>query len=1370
MGVPKFFRWISERYPLINQTIDYEHPGPIFDNLYLDMNGIIHNCSHANVEDIRELSDLDEDKIFVQVFQYLDRLFNIIKPRKLLYMAVDGVAPRAKMNQQRQRRFRSARDRKKAIEKVVEETGEMPEKLPFDSNCITPGTPFMWRLSDHLRFFIKKKIAEDYNWKQCDIIFSGPEVPGEGEHKIMDHIRYHKSLPDWDPNQSHCIYGLDADLIMLSLVTHEPFFSLLREEGVLNRQKEKKGDSQEFHLLHISVLREYLNWDFHSIKDNLPFKYDLENIIDDWIFLCFLVGNDFLPNLPGLDIAKGSLNSLFDIYKELVVELDGYIMERGCPVVSRLEKLFKKLSGGEEELFLKKGGSLNEEDDNYWKKIYYNDKFSGRYGDMELHHDLRKSYLKTLIWVSKYYYYGVPSWKSYYPYHYPPLISDLVDLEQYDVSFGESEPFKPYQQLIGVLPPASADFLPDPYKKLIFEDEEMIPFYPEDFELDMNDKKQDWEAIVLIPWLPEELIIKKTNAIDANELSQIERNRNNFGQIEIYYYDDQVEESCKSTVSHFDDIENTYTRIDFADAVGPLPDNIYAFKLLADTVTASPGTVMKSFVPLGFPSLFSVENNARVDHINVNVFGHSSKQESMVLELESEEDFSPKFGSIWVWPENREALVTSYSTKEYFYTKRNTVEQTGVKLNYFLQDIKKLKEKFYNTKAVDTGEITTLVKIRRIVGLMRNEQGNIRKRFSEKTEDIPLCQIIDKQLAFDDPRYSHTSYLYRPSVGDLVVCNNPRYFGSLCKITNISNRHEMTVKVLTKVPSLSIDDLVEKNDKLKYFTGKKVARILGIKERTLNQLCGCAYFLDHNSGKKYNFGLNLKFSKRRQQVMHYTKKQDRSPWEYSELALTVLKNYKENYPEVFLILDTCKDKKGVYDLELLNIEWNNENIGNNSSESEEVEDSEGQESGVTSEDISNELVTSVSEEESFELEESTATHSDLIEFLKTLPCCGLPRVPIGSIGIQDHLLEELLDVVNGLDSCKNEKDEEVIMQRRNLIHPLRDYEVLVEGHQYNAFDNFAIGDRVVYLRDSGPLTFGTIGTIIGIKENYLELLLDKNASGGITLENRVPAFRGQVVSTGSVLNLDKYGLNENKYYSRNNKRGRGRDNRGRGRINKHDQGDRKRGKRGRDHHRGNSRNDRGNSRNDRGNSRSDRGNSRNPGRGRGRGNENRGRGRGRGNENRGRGRGRGRENQGRRRQEKDDFRQSGEQVYQANNLPEPQRYADNAPREKIPNNPHIVRGVHFVGTDGNPTSSGNIPSFLDQLQHTYPNVPPYNQQMPNYNNPNFNQASYNQAPMFYQMPTSYNEYRYALQPPIFYTDPSFNEDQVLNPRKENNGQ
>lgn len=103
------------------------------------MNGIIHNCTHKDAgEDVS--FRLSEEEMFIRIFNYIEHLFGKIKPKQLFFMAIDGVAPRAKMNQQRSRRFRTALDAEKAREKAIAEGVEMPKEEPFDSNCITPGT------------------------------------------------------------------------------------------------------------------------------------------------------------------------------------------------------------------------------------------------------------------------------------------------------------------------------------------------------------------------------------------------------------------------------------------------------------------------------------------------------------------------------------------------------------------------------------------------------------------------------------------------------------------------------------------------------------------------------------------------------------------------------------------------------------------------------------------------------------------------------------------------------------------------------------------------------------------------------------------------------------------------------------------------------------------------------------------------------------------------------------------------------------------------------------------------------------------------------------------------------------------------------
>ncbi|GAA98248.1 hypothetical protein E5Q_04931 [Mixia osmundae IAM 14324] len=444
MGVPALFRWLSKKYPHIVTSVkedlptkaqpgasrldpvtgqplpgseddpdgggeDVEIPvdmslpnpnGEEFDCLYLDMNGIVHPCTHPEGKPPPET----EADMMVEIFAYTERVVNMIRPRKLLLIAIDGVAPRAKMNQQRSRRFRASQEAKtKAEEKEAaireweamgkEVSDEYKDKKAWDQNAITPGTPFMDLLAASLRYWVASKLNSDPGWSKLQVVISDASVPGEGEHKIMDYIRRQRSHAGYDPNTRHVIYGLDADLIMLSLATHEPYFKVLREDvfaqdrkprgchrcgqpghhssNCTGAPKEKQGEFDEknkiterkpFIFLDVSVLREYLEIELNV--PGVPFPFDLERAIDDWVFLIFFVGNDFLPHLPSLEIREGAIDTLLAIWRTSLPQMGDYLTSHGKVNMKSAQFILDGLARREDEIFQRRRDAEERQDRN----------------------------------------------------------------------------------------------------------------------------------------------------------------------------------------------------------------------------------------------------------------------------------------------------------------------------------------------------------------------------------------------------------------------------------------------------------------------------------------------------------------------------------------------------------------------------------------------------------------------------------------------------------------------------------------------------------------------------------------------------------------------------------------------------------------------------------------------------------------------------------------------------------------------------------------------------------------------------------------------------------------------------------------------
>ncbi|XP_031123487.1 5'-3' exoribonuclease 3-like isoform X1 [Ipomoea triloba] len=673
MGVPSFYRWLVNKYPkIVENAVEDDESSVDFDNFYVDMNGIIHACFHPE-DDLFPPTTYEE--VFQKIYDYIDRLFNIVRPRKLLYLAIDGVAPRAKMNQQRARRFRTAKDKEiieeeemKLREKYKREGKivlEKEESEVEDSNVITPGTLFMYILSEKLQIYIQERIRENPGWKNIKVILSDSNVPGEGEHKINSFIHAQRMFPGYNPNTRHCLYGLDADLIMLALASHELHFSVLREnvltvndqsnhlsslelsmrkaedpmtnsrgwfkqcDSLANKSDKGKqihATKKDFQFLKVWVLREYLDLD---IRAKLPedCKADLERVVDDFVFICFFAGNDFLPHMPTLEIHEGALDLLLYVYKKEFKNPGDYLVDmervgnvRGYIKLSRVERFILSVGQFEEKIFKKRMeirekrvrrvllesrddqdaeevnmdnvvnqfdvavslGSDNQETSDIslalsntkdlkqelkdiirsnadtfkyggavdkvkfgeagWRERYYTEKFkveSG--GDIE---STRKAvvakYTEGLHWVLLYYYKGVPSWNWFYPYHYGPSASDLKGMSQTKVKFQNGQPFKPFDQLMSVLPPRSAHALPEAYGFLMQdENSNIVEFYPTVFDTDLDGKRFAWQGISKLPFIDEERLLVETRKLDK-DLTDLDRKRN-MEAAELLY----MEGSCK---------------------------------------------------------------------------------------------------------------------------------------------------------------------------------------------------------------------------------------------------------------------------------------------------------------------------------------------------------------------------------------------------------------------------------------------------------------------------------------------------------------------------------------------------------------------------------------------------------------------------------------------------------------------------------------------------------------------------------------------------------------------------------------------------------------------------------------------------------
>jgi 5'-3' exoribonuclease 1 len=249
-----------------------------------------------------------------------------------------------------------------------------------------------------------------------------------------------------------------------------------------------------------------------------------------------------------------------------------------------------------------------------WKKDYYKGKLEFTKDYNESVDEIAYKYVEGLQWVLLYYYHGVPSWEWFYPYHYAPRISDLKNIKDLEFNFAKGKPFRPFDQLMAVLPPLSKQHVPICLQDLMTDiHSPIIDFYPMTFELDMNGKKASWEAIVKIPFIDEKRLLK---AIDTKikGLTKEEVQRNQKGdQKELRFLDN--EKVYKSDLTEFPDFKCFCEQVKFEYK----PRNNVRVNRLCD------GARLGNLMASGFPSMGHLNHTWSLGHHGVQVFNQASQ-------------------------------------------------------------------------------------------------------------------------------------------------------------------------------------------------------------------------------------------------------------------------------------------------------------------------------------------------------------------------------------------------------------------------------------------------------------------------------------------------------------------------------------------------------------------------------------------------------------------------------------------------------------------------------------------------------------------------------------------------------------------------
>jgi 5'-3' exonuclease len=548
MGVPGLFSSLIKEYnnadtEIIKKNIENDLP----NHLYLDFNCALYTALYSNP------GIKTEETLILHIIEYLETLCNIIPDLVFIYIAIDGCPPYAKVVQQKDRRHHSV-CKKNRSNKINQTFGSDIDKTninnEIDTNIFTPGTAFMYKLSSAIKKALKnndtfKKNNQSSQISQTSqkIIFSDSSLVGEGEHKILHHLKLASHLAiDGDNDEKRLygtdhntiIYGLDGDLIFLSTILKKQNTYLFREANEYgNLASVHQG--KKFLFMDISVLSDSIIESFKKYNPTID-KELKHRFLDDYVFLCMLLGNDFMPKVHWYSIYEGGMEKFLSCYFQIYNHRETFLVDSNslqintemlCDILFLIKsseqdsvcKLFEKRK--KSKIYIKPEMSERERQqmltDFYplqhqnlyieqaieptkpnWQQRYYKTCFNME-NTPENISNICQIYLKTLVFNFLYYFDECPSWDWYYPYAYAPTFSDIYEeiLKHKNINttattsnklfqFKKSVPIEQQTLLFVVIPLASRSLIvTDASRKLLDPKCPMNIYFPKKYSLNV---------------------------------------------------------------------------------------------------------------------------------------------------------------------------------------------------------------------------------------------------------------------------------------------------------------------------------------------------------------------------------------------------------------------------------------------------------------------------------------------------------------------------------------------------------------------------------------------------------------------------------------------------------------------------------------------------------------------------------------------------------------------------------------------------------------------------------------------------------------------------------------------------------------------